>query len=127
MTNPFLIEGSEPDDTEFVFVILPGAIEPEDRDTRFGHPLDAELRLAGIGYVSGGGCLLDEPDEDDRSTIVYAGIDVDTIDIAAARAMLRDHLPELGCPVGTRIQYDDLQDEFDGANWHLERPRHDAV
>lgn len=125
--NPFLKHGHEPSETELVFVVLPGSIEPEAREQRFGDPLDAELRLAGVGYVSGGGSLLSGPDKNDRREIIYAGVDVDTLDVDAARELLRAHLPELGCPDCTRVQYDDRQDRYDGARWHLEEPREQDI
>lgn len=127
MTNPFVEQGKKPSEAEFLFILVPGAIEPYERERRFGDPLDAELRIAGIGYVSGGGSLLSDLDDHGRRKIIYAGVDVETIDVEAARTLLRDHLPELQCPAGTRIQYADWQDYFDGADWQLEQPRHDEV
>ena len=123
MTNPFLQEGNEPDGTIFVYVQLPGAIWPEDREALYGQPLDAELRLAGIGYISGGGTMQGAPDEAGNCPILFCGVDVDTIDVDAARGLLRDHLPELGCPPGTTIQWEDFQDRFDGEHWHIAEQR----
>ena len=119
--------GEEPADTLFIYVRMPTPLEPEEREVRFGDPLDAELRLARIGYVSGGGQLLSAPDEDGNSDILYCGIDVDTTDVDAARGLLRDHLPGLGCPVGTAIEYQAdgamLRDAYDGTRWHLAMPQ----
>ena len=50
-------------------------------------------------------------------------IDVEATDVAGARALLRLHLPELGCPPGTLIQYDDLEDRWDGERWQLGEAR----
>lgn len=125
--SKFFTPDPEQVETELVFILLPGAIEPEKRDTKFGDPLDAELRLAGVGYVSGGGSLLSELDQDERREIIYAGIDVDTTDVDSARTLLRDHLPELECPVGTRVQYGDRQDRYDGSTWLLDEPRSDDL
>ena len=121
--NPFLDHGNEPDRTEFVYVMLPLQIEPDERQARFGDQLDAELRLAGIGYVSGGGQLLSAPDDAGEREVLFCGIDIDTIDIESTRELLRLHLPELGCPAGTCIQFGDWQDRFDGATWGLSEPR----
>ncbi len=122
--NPFLERGHEPPGLDLVFVILPGPIDPEAREQRFGAPLDAELRLAGLGLVSGGGTMVSE---DEEGTILFAGVDVDTSDVAGARQLLREHLPELGCPDGTRLEFGGLQDRFDGARWHLAEPRDEEV
>ena len=122
-SNPFLPEGSEPEDTDFIFIVLPGAIEPDERESRFGAPLDADLRVAGIGFVSGGGSLFSAPDENDECQILFAGVDVNVLDIGIAREVLRDWLPDLGCPIGTRIQFGEFQDRFDGSHWRLDEPR----
>jgi hypothetical protein len=95
--------------------------------------LDAELQLARVGHVSGGGSCyaLDSEDEDDDEpqAALFCGIDVDAADIDAARAILRDHLPDLGCPAGTCVQYrkhdQPLEDRFDGIGWTIGRPRCD--
>lgn len=123
MANPFLQHGNEPEETEFIYLLLPMQLEPDERQARFGDQLDAELRLAAVGYVSGGGQLLGAPDDEGEREVVYCGIDVDTVDVAAARALLWLHLPELGCPAGTCIQFGDQQDRFDGATWCLSEPR----
>ena len=116
----------DPITTAFIYVLLPEPLPPFDRDARYGDPIDAELRLAGLGYVSGGGALLSAPAEDGSREIEYCGIDVEANDVDATRALLRLHLPELGCVAGTLLEYEadaELQDEYDGANWHLARPR----
>lgn len=107
--------------------MLPAQLEPDEREAQFAAPLDAELRLAAIGYVSGGGTLQSAPDENGDGETIYCGIDVDTVDVDAARDLLRRHLPELGCPAGTALMYDHagaaLQDGYDGERWHLARPQ----
>lgn len=117
----------EPDDTSFIYVLLPMPLEPDEREVRFGAPIDAELQLTALGYVSGGGQLLSAPDEDGRRTIQYCGIDVDAVDVDAARELLRFHLPMLGCPAGAEIQYHEgelgLMDRYDGDQWALAEAR----
>lgn len=120
-------QGKEPEETALIYVMLPIPLEPDARETQFGVPLDAELRLAAIGYVSGGGTLQSAPDENGDCDIIHCGVDVDAVDIDAARELLRLHLPELGCPSGTALMYDAqgiaLQDEYDGERWHLAQPQ----
>lgn len=111
------------DFAHFVFVKIPEPIEPDERHERYENALDAELRLAGLGEVSGGGTALSAEDADGSRQVEYIGVDVDTNDVAAARTLLRHNLPELGCPAETEIQYrdgeTDLADIFDGENWTL--------
>jgi hypothetical protein len=103
-------------------VLLPEELDPMERHYRYAMHLDAELRLAGIG-TAGGGTYLIEEDEDGEITREYCVVDTDATDIAAARAVLRLHLPELGCPSGTLIQYGELEDRYDGSRWHLGEPK----
>jgi hypothetical protein len=110
----------DPDDVEYMTVIVPGDLDPFDRHFRFSIHIDAELRLAGLGCSEGGGTLMSEEDEDGESEILFCVCDVDATDVDGARALLRLHLPELGCPEGTLIQYGDaLEDRFDGNHWRL--------
>jgi hypothetical protein len=114
----------DPDDVEYMSVIVPGDLDPFDRHYRFSIHIDAELRLAGLGCSEGGGTMLSVEDEDGESEILFCVCDVDATDVEGARALLRLHLPELGCPEGTLIQYgEDREDRFDGSDWELAQPR----
>jgi len=116
----------EPVDYQCMWVAMPGDMDPFDRHYRFGTPLDAELRLEGLGRCSGGGTLYtgvdfeaDEPGPDEVATTI---LDIDATDIDKVRALLRQHLPELGAPADTAIRYGDHRDRFDGERWHLREP-----
>lgn len=117
----------DPANTVLIYVYLPEVIEPEVRHARYEVALDAELRLRSLGFVSGGGTLLSEEADDGSREILSAGVDVDATDVSAARDLLREELPSLGCPVGTQLQYEDdgryFADEYDGANWSLALPQ----
>ena len=121
-----LLDGAPPampDQGEFIYVYLPQDIEPDERYERYQEPLDAELRLHGAGWVSGGGSLLSEELEDGSRECVHVGVDVDAVDVERAREILRAQLPSLGAPPGTRVLYRDgeraLEDWFDGEAWAL--------
>jgi hypothetical protein len=45
---------TRPRETSLVYVYLPEAIEPDIRFSRYESPLEAELQLSGLGWVSGG-------------------------------------------------------------------------
>lgn len=113
---------AEPLDTQYMMVVLPEDIDPMERHLRYSVSLDAELRLAGLGCSEGGATMLSEEDADGRRTPLFTVVDVDATDIDRARALLRLHLPELGCPKGTLVQYDQLEDRFDGERWLLAQP-----
>lgn len=112
--------------TDLIYVCMPGDIDPMDRHVHLEDALDTELKLSGIGYISGGGSMLGEELPDGTETVEFCGIDVEVTDVDAGRALLREHLPRLGCPLGTVLQYrlsgERRQDEYDGAGWALARP-----
>jgi hypothetical protein len=128
MIERFLDDGlrakmEDPDEVEYLFVLLPLDLDPFQRTYRFGCHLDAELRLAGVG-CSVGGCKLRGDDDENPDEQVYTLLDVDAADVDATRAVLRLHLPELGCPAGTLILFrEELEDRFDGDDWELAQPR----
>jgi hypothetical protein len=116
----------DPDHCAYMTVVIPGDLDPFQRHYRFSVHVDAELRLADLGCSVGGGTLYNEPDEDDPDAtpeIACCILDVDAIDVDRVRALLRLHLPELGAPAGTLVQYGGREDRFDGALWHLNEPR----
>jgi hypothetical protein len=129
MIERFLDDGlrqkmREPDVSTFMTVFIPGDIDPLERHHRFTVHLDAELRLADLGCSDGGGTLyFDGEDAGAEPGKCFCVIDIDATDVNAARALLRLHLPELGIPAGTMVQWDELEDRFDGLDWQLARPR----
>ena len=116
----------DPDDCSYMTVVIPGDINLFERHYRFSVHIDAELRLEGLGCSVGGGTLFweaDDADEDVPPEIACCILDVDATDVDGARTLLRLHLPELGAPTGTLVQYAGREDRFDGESWHLNEPR----
>lgn len=117
----------DPEQYEPMTVVVPGDLDPFDRHYGFTIHIDAELRLAGLGCSTGGGTLYSnvdfESEEEGEDEIVSTILDVEATDIDGARALIRLHLPELGAPAGTLVQYGDYEDRFDGERWHLAEPR----
>ncbi|MCD2323411.1 hypothetical protein LQ953_05205 [Sphingomonas sp. IC-56] len=112
----------EPLDTRYMMIVLPEDLDPMERHLRYSVSLDAELRLAGLGCSEGGATMLSEENAHGARDVLFTVVDVDATDVDRARALLRLHLPELGCPVGTLIQYDELEDRYDGERWLLAQP-----
>ena len=121
------VKRHDPGVTELIYVYLPEDLDPVERHARYERMLDAELQLHALGYVSGGGTLLGDEDGSGDRDVLFCGVDVDTNDVTAARTLLREQLPSLGCPPGTQLHYREsdlpLQDEYDGAEWRLALPR----
>jgi hypothetical protein len=112
---------------KLIYVYLPGSAGPLARAERYEDPLQAALRQARLGEITGGGSSLGKEKSDGSRDIEFCGIDVDAYDVAAVRKLLRERLPALGCPTGTQLHFTTentpLQDEFDGTSWLLDRPR----
>lgn len=97
--------GGGMDPETFLYVKLPGDIQPLERGERFEDPLADALIEAQLGDVTGGGSSMDEPDDDGRPRVEFCGIDVDTAAPEAARRLIREKLLELGAPSGTEIHF----------------------
>ena len=108
-------------ETQFVYVRMPGDVQPVERHYLFEDPIQEQLQLRNLGYVSGGGTMQSAPDENGATTIILTGIDIEADDLDAVRDLLRTLLPELGAPLETQIEYTvgdtRLQDRPTSAGW----------
>ena len=111
----------------FVYVKIPGDIQPLVRGERFEDPLQLALDNAGLGNISGGGSQLDEAYPDGRARVKYCGIDIDVTDRDQARALLMKKLVELAAPDGTELHFTkdgSMQlDRLDNGAWMQGEPR----
>jgi hypothetical protein len=116
--------GSE---SELIFIFLPEPLGPMDRGDKYEDSIIDELERLGLGEVTGGGTGMGDEGLDGRREVQSCGIDVETTDVEATRAALRELLPKLGCQPGTQLQYNvaeqALQDEYDGESWQVEQER----
>ena len=112
---------------ELIYVFLPEPLGPMDRGDKYEDPIIDELERLRLGEVTGGGTGMGDERPDGSREIQSCGIDVETSDVDATRAALRELLPKLGCPPGTQLQYSlgekPLQDDYDGEGWQTEQQR----
>jgi hypothetical protein len=94
----------------FVYVRMPGDIDPLDRHELYADPLDAVLEKEGLGIVTGGGSQLS--DEDSETEVDFCGIDVDLYDAVEGLQLLRRELLRIKAPPGTMLLY-----ELNGHEW----------
>ena len=73
-------------------------IEPLDRGERYEDPLDAALRDAGVGEVTGGGSQMGELGE-----IEFADIEIQVSDLDAALHVIVQALEQAGAPAGSQL------------------------
>jgi hypothetical protein len=99
----------------FVYVRIPGDIDPVDRHDLFAEPLQEALEKEGLGAITGEGSLLS--DDDSESEADFCGIDVDLYEAVAGLQLLRRELIRLNAPPDTVLIY-----ELNGNEW--EEPVH---
>lgn len=116
-------------ESSFIYVRMPGDVQPVERHYLFEDPIEEQLKIRNLGYISGGGTMQSEPDENGVSSIILTGIDIEADDLDAVRDLLRTLLPELGAPMETQIEYTvgetRFQDRLTGAGWIENEPRTD--
>lgn len=84
----------------FVFVKIPDKVLPIERGSKYEDPLDAALRAAGLGEVTGGGTMMNQ----DKS-IAWVGVDVTLYDLEKGLPLLLQKLREAGAPPGSTVEY----------------------
>ena len=84
----------------FVFVKIQDQVQPLERGSKYEDPLNAALRSANLGEVTGGGTMMNK----DKS-IAWVGVDVDLYDLEKGLPFLIAKLRELGAPRGSTIEY----------------------
>jgi hypothetical protein len=85
----------------FVFVKIVESIQPIARGGKYEDPLDAALKTAKLGEVTGGGSSLSK-----EGQIRWVGVDVELSDVARGIPFLRNKLVELGAPTGSTLEYE---------------------
>lgn len=84
----------------FVFVKVTESIMPIERGSKYEDPLDAALKQARLGEVTGGGSSLAKDKK-----IEWVGIDVELTDVVKGVPFLRKKLIDLGAPKGSTLEY----------------------
>lgn len=113
--SPIRSEDVSPSNPLFVYVRMPGDLDPFDREYDFAEPLRDVLEKAGLGTVTGGGSCFFPPEHEGEDDVEFCGLDVDLYNVAEGLEVLRRELMRLKAPPGTSLLY-----ELDGRE--LEEP-----
>jgi len=89
----------------FVFVKIPEEILPLDRGEKYEDPLDASLKKAKLGEVTGGGTQLGKEKPNGKKSIEWVGVDVELSDFEHGLPFLKSELKRLGAPNGTTLDF----------------------
>ena len=95
------------DDPSGVLVIvhIRDPVMPIERGTKYEDPINAALKAAHAGEVTGGGTQMGPKKADGTSDILFADVDVQLTDVDLGLDLLRKKLKELGAPKGTTLSY----------------------
>ena len=115
------------DPEKFIYIKIPGNIQPLERGELFEDRIEPVLLERGIGSVSGGGSSLGDAGPDGYREVVFCGIDIEAVDRETTLTALRELLPKLNAPAGTEIHYTTggarSQDVLTRTGWLLHQPR----
>jgi hypothetical protein len=110
----------------FLYLKIPVVNQVPDKTRQMEDKVDQILQQAGIGAVAGWGDSLGAALPDGSRPVAYTRIDVDVLNLASARVLLRTELPAVGAPDGTEIHYAignrNFKDIYLDAAWRLDQP-----
>lgn len=96
-----------------MYAKIQDTVPPLERGTKYEDPLDAALRAAKLGEVTGGGSMLTK-----EKTIEWIGVDIELVNLTDALVLTKKKLRELGAPKGSMLEF-----ERDGKQFSI--PIHD--
>jgi hypothetical protein len=76
------------------------SVSSDARATKYDEPLDAALKEAKVGEVTGGGNSLGK-----SGKIEWAGLDIEINDVQKGIPLIKQKLLELGAPKGSSLEY----------------------
>ena len=97
----------------FVYIKIPGDIDPVDRVERYADRLQEALESAELGTITGGGSQLSEPDSEGGRSVEFCGIDVNLYHLNRGLELLRKELVRLEAPPGTALLYELNEQEYE--------------
>jgi hypothetical protein len=104
----------------FVYVKIPGDLDPEKRWKYFERPLQKALEKDNLGAVTGGGTQFSEPNEDGEDSVEFCGIDINLYDAWKGLVLLRRELVRLRVREGTMLLYVRDGREHEEPVYHLQ-------
>jgi len=112
--------------TQFMAVKIPVAQDDDNRLHLREDKIDQALRSKSLGSVLGWGDSLGDASPDGVRRAAFTRVDLDVVDIGAARTQLQAALVAIGVPAGTEIHYGvegiSLADIYAPPGWRLAQP-----
>lgn len=100
LSGIWTIAGAQPT-TTFVFAKIIDTSMPLERASKYEDPLNAALKEAKLGEVTGGGTMTNK----DRK-IEWVGVDMELTDLERGIPFVKNKLRQLGAPKGSKLEYE---------------------
>jgi len=112
--------------TQYMMVKIPVVPDVDDLYHQREDRIDQALKAKGLGTVLGWGDSLGEAPSGKLRPVAYTRVDLDVLDVEAARAELQSVLAAIGAPAGTEIHYSrdaaSVADVYQPPGWQLAKP-----
>ena len=67
----------QPVQSNFIQLTVRPGVEPQERESRYGDPINAILKENKVGEVTGGGTMLDKPDANGKQGFEFSDIEIE--------------------------------------------------
>jgi hypothetical protein len=104
------MSSSKKESNYVVLTITPG-VDPMVRESKYGDPINIALQQKSIGEVTGGGTMLDKPDQNGKSQLLFSDIEINFISREKENLLvLLKLIRDVEYPEDTQIRLWDSQD-----------------
>jgi hypothetical protein len=102
-------------ESNFIILTVRPGVEPSERELKYGDPIDSLLKEKGFGEVTGGGTMLNEPDENGKQTFEFSDVEIEmSSHDKQGLEILLDGLKKNNFPEDTKIMlWDSAETTFD--------------
>jgi len=102
-------------ESNFIILTIRPGVEPQERESRYGDPIDNLLKEKGLGEVTGGGTMLNNPDENNKQTFEFSDVEIEMASHSKkGLEVLLEGLKKNNFPENTEIMlWDSNETKFD--------------
>ncbi len=112
--DPSVTPSKDSSESNFIILTITPGVEPAERESKYGNPINTLLQEKTVGEVTGGGTMLGEPDKDNKQTFEFSDIEIEmTSHSKDGLKILLNGLRENNFPENTEIMlWDSPQTKF---------------
>ncbi len=95
----------EPIKLNYILVTVRPGINPDERESKYGDPLNSILKESNVGEVTGGGTMLNKPDANGNKSLEFSDVEIQMNSRGKeGLQILLDGLKKFNFPENTEIQ-----------------------